>query len=272
MLCGDEDGKITLEHIYGDWMAQEFPEQERSRKRAVLYTSRTTGEVEMRKWEEKESRHQTKVKALCEECNNVWGSRMEAAVRPVITPMIRGDDCYRNVEAVRTLATWAAKVAALQEFLDPPEMRVLRDLDRRRLRVLSEPPINTVISIGAIAGVRWGITTRRRVGGTLAPPVPADTYMMTIGFGALLLIVGGNTTGVELTNPAEVLHEALRQVWPDPKPFRWPPRIALTDEEIDHLSGQLDALVNPPWAYPPKPGPPPGFSRQPRRSKRSRRT
>ena len=84
------------------------------------------------------------------------------------------------------------------------------------------------------------------------------------GFGAFFLVVAGSTSGAELTDASQDIPEGVIRVWPDPIPRRWPPRIALSDDQLRYLSGVIDAFVNPPEAYPYIPGPPQGMVHHPR--------
>jgi hypothetical protein len=278
VLCGENEAKMSLEHIYGDWMAVEFPEQERRRQRTIRYLDPDSGEAVNVSRTETEYRHQTKLRVLCQDsCNGKWGSQLEDAVRPLLLPLIRGENYQRSREQVAIMATWAAKVAVLLEYMDKPGTRMIPQEHKFHLRQHSEPPPRMVIWAGGLVpGATWSSRTWRRfamshVAGSPTPDrVAYDTYISTFGFGRFFFGVGGNFSGAELTHPADVVPEALVRIWPDPRPFFWPRERALTDPQVDHLTMSIDALINPPDAYPYIPAPPNRSTRRAQRRGRPR--
>jgi hypothetical protein len=47
-----------------------------------------------------------KIPVVCEECNTGWMSRLETAVIPILTPIIKGSFCAITPDRRRLIAEW----------------------------------------------------------------------------------------------------------------------------------------------------------------------
>jgi hypothetical protein len=216
-------------------MAEEFPEQTRHRERSRRYVDLSTGKVSENDWVERDFRHQTRVRILCEGCNSGWGSPLEAAVKPLLTPMLRGEACLRSANSARSIAAWATKVAMLWEFLDPPELRVIPAADRHYLRRNNEPPPKTLILAGSILPeMKWGHAASHLLLKVGDPP--SDAYISVLGFRRLFFIVCG-VIGDALHAQFDISPfsgPTFVRIWPEPQRFMWP-TAALNDEIITKM-------------------------------------
>lgn len=232
-LCGDTEAKTTIEHVFGDWMAEEFPEQKRLRHRGHERVEPHSGKRITKEWTEQDFRHQTRVRVLCDRCNNEWGSQLESAAEPIVTAMIRGGFRLYKREEATTVATWATKAAILWQYVDPPDLHLIPFEYRRSLRDRNEPPPNTVVVAGSQRpGGMWNHGTSlqmlhvgERGGASLQPGAtkkparnPPDGFMSVLGFGQLFLIICGvfDDGTRPPSDPSEIAPDAVVRLWPDP--------------------------------------------------------
>lgn len=59
-----------------------------------------------------------KIRAVCHQCNNGWMSRLEAKVRPILEPLMRGEATYIAAGQQHTLALWIAMKCVIGEHGD----------------------------------------------------------------------------------------------------------------------------------------------------------
>jgi hypothetical protein len=105
MFCGGSG--LTQEHVWPRWLngAVELG-------RLFGYRHGTEGsEPEAFEWSA--GGFTQTVGDVCRQCNSGWLSELEAAVKPLLTPMIRGDRQTLGPEDQRIVAAWAMKMAAV---------------------------------------------------------------------------------------------------------------------------------------------------------------
>src|SRR6266478_112392 len=60
----------------------------------------------------------SKVRVVCETCNNGWMSMIQERAKPILIPLIQGKATILGIEAQQTVASWCAMATMTGEFLD----------------------------------------------------------------------------------------------------------------------------------------------------------
>jgi hypothetical protein len=137
IFCGG--GHTTLEHLFPDWINDEFP----AAQPVSMTLSRRDG-TEIRKPVYQPAPIQFRV--VCRECNNVWMSEVEARAKPVLLDLIRGRRRQLDVNTQLDLGTWATMKAYVRVGGSGPEVS-----DRKSRRLLMEqrrPSANVRVLLG----------------------------------------------------------------------------------------------------------------------------
>ncbi|MDN3277787.1 hypothetical protein QWJ07_26220 [Frankia sp. RB7] len=199
-----------------------------------------------------------KIKAVCMDCNTVWMSAMETAVKPILLPLMYGQPTLLDRSSRWTLTEWIVLKALVSEHAStrnsPPDP--LFDQEARdRFKATREIPSGFRIWIGMHNGLKWQSALYRHSAG-LVPfdsPLPSDTRRkntQTITFGLRqLLIYVFATTSTELYALYELngLSRHLRPLWPlKDEDIRWKPFYVVDDDYADGLSAALQNLMNSP--------------------------
>jgi hypothetical protein len=220
ILCGSTDKKLTVEHVYGDWTAEVLPEQLKLRTRTVL-----PPDAAPRRSDEQDYFHQTRVRVLCDPCNQ-WGSRFESAMKALARDLFYARDRVLQPTELQVMAWWSTKVAIALEFLDRPEDRVLGLEYRHSFRSTGLPPGRTHIWAGATADLdliawrRWFKIAPSGLSAGGAMPSVISSFVL----GQLAMFVLAVRTYTGPFHAPTRFAGALRQIWPPPPEVDWPPR------------------------------------------------
>ncbi len=82
VLCGTMHDQLTCEHVIPKWARRSF-----NIKGPVTVDAREEGLHQRRRVGSMQALNVTLRDAICEDCNSVWLSRLERAVKPVLAPM-----------------------------------------------------------------------------------------------------------------------------------------------------------------------------------------
>jgi hypothetical protein len=164
VFCGARE-KLTGEHVFADWLAPYLPKIGHSghtASKTVRILDGASLKIESNRHLLRDgvlhrkgpARKQT-LKIVCNSCNNVWMSRLQEQVKPILLPMLEGR--WPNAISVwerRILAAWAAMFTMVIEFADL-DTQVTPFAGRERLRLTLEPPERWYVWIGLHTGVLW---------------------------------------------------------------------------------------------------------------------
>ena len=130
-MCGEADKKRSLEHIWPEWLLPLLRETDRV---GDMSDPLGPGAPRIREW--KASSPEITV-GICSDCNGTL-SELEAAVAPVLGPMVQGRGAYLNLRHQRLLATWAVKTVLMHQVrygarydsFKPQRLQLIRQPDR----------------------------------------------------------------------------------------------------------------------------------------------
>lgn len=213
MFCGHA-GKLTGEHVFGDWLARIGLDMTPVRFGAgpINQTARDLGTS---------LPFARTVRNVCAPCNNGWMSNLETIAARVLTPMVLGNSGSVSRDDAGALAAWIQKTALVGMLVSSAKERAngygvpeeeYRQLYAERENVAPLP--KSRFWIGRYQGPRsstiWVTPMIVNVDGLAATDSP-QAYVMTIVLGQVLL------HGVRFTVPSVQLDlrvDGLHQVWP----------------------------------------------------------
>ncbi|SRR5712692_53174 len=218
-FCGAE-AKLTGEHVFPDWIRKATGGDGGAR----YFRRKADGTVDQ--WQT--LAYKTKVKDVCLSCNSGWMSEIEAAVIPILTPMIFDSAAAELHEPQLTyVATWAvlrSLVVPLAAGPDDLPIGYYRTLHRHR-KVLP----NTAVWLGHLDGT--DARTAFFIGVTLDSNIDRegdkpDGYIATMAIGELVTRVFILDPGIGELGPVSNVgyDENLVRVWPNVDAASWPPK------------------------------------------------
>ena len=103
IFCG-ANGKMSREHVFPSWLEELFPDLSEVDYLRRLVTFST------------DEHHQRPgpafdvvVRDVCRDCNHGWMERLEAAARPILTPMLLDEPRVMTAVEQHIVGTWATK-------------------------------------------------------------------------------------------------------------------------------------------------------------------
>jgi len=229
VFCGFT-GKLTSEHIFGDWLTRIGLDLEPV-PHAAGRLNRIGWELGVR------PPFRQRVRDICGACNHGWMSRLELAAQRALTPFILGASGTIGPEDQGVVAAWIQKTVLVAMLVSPEEDRAagygLPAAEYRELYAMREegqPLPASQFWIGRYDGVRgWSVRVTPLVVVIEGLPEPDQPqgYAMTIVLGELVV------HGVRFTTPSlqvEVTtRQELAQLWPPMGPLIWPNGAAVDD-------------------------------------------
>lgn len=235
---------MTLEHLWGAWLAKEFGS-----------TFETAGFAERRgfddifeTWPERPLAGAARL--VCRKCNNGWMSALELAAKDRLLPMIHGNPVRLRPQHQVAIASWAVLKALVQDRAHPGGSVVpqqdLADFHRQRqpLWSMSVWLGRTQARIQDPDDGREFIASRRS--SDLTHNVTADwsaathdtvragarIYAHTLQLGDLIIEVLNHAVAHRQTAVKPAAAACFRQIWPIRGRVEWPPAKPIDDLSI----------------------------------------
>lgn len=186
------------------------------------------------------------VRTVCASCNNGWMANLEATTKPLLQPMIRGNQAVLTPEQQLQVATWASKTVVAFESNEPTAPVTLPG-DRELIRLQGRPPAHHRVRLGSRDAVMESLVVNFRVGRSIdAPDEKPNVFATVIGLGFLLIQIWGGHGygGGSVAQPGTSSARAL-MVWPPTLgTATWPPRLSVDDEDFDAFSAEVIPWVD----------------------------
>ncbi len=239
-FCGFS-GKLTAEHVFGDWLSRTGLDLE-----PVAHGAGPLNRIGQELGVRPPFRQTVRV---CGKCNNGWMSRLEVVARRVLTPFILRESGEIAAEDTGPTAAWIQKTALTAMLVSSQEQREagygLPTAEYRGLWTMRDDAVPLPASqfwIGRYAG-------ENRLASTWVTPLTVTAeglpeadrpqgYAMTVVLGQLVL------HGVRFTTPSlqvEVTtRQELPQLWPTTGPVAWPGGETVDDAAFLGFAGAKD--------------------------------
>jgi hypothetical protein len=254
VFCGSTD-KLTSEHATPAWLTDVLPGVDGGTITHARGGQRTSDPL--RRWTSKAVAF--KVRYVCESCNTGWMARLEEAVIPLLTPMIRGEPSETR-ERVRLkpsqqqlLAFWLVKTVAMLDLTSGEGIVPMGELQwlylHRRKRV---PPPRTWVWLAAYTGPA---NTSSFQSGTVVPDGASDHsqpqgYQATMSIGHVVFqVVSVSEPSWDFNGQADAeVSNLVDRIWPNPTiTRRWPRFRNMTGPELAAFAGDDSGW----WPTPP---------------------
>jgi hypothetical protein len=171
------------------------------------------------------------VKAVCTQCNSGWMNSLENEVRPVLGPLIRGEDVLLDVAKQLVLARWMAKTSVLVEHLHRGSV-VLGPSDLEEIRSTGNAPIGYHMRLAYIedpstiaAELLMSNAYMQPLGSLAVDAEVSDVnaFAVTMSLGHFAVSLHGGPGVVRPGRWADGSHHPLMLWPPTPAGIRWPP-------------------------------------------------
>jgi hypothetical protein len=106
---------VTREHVWPVWSHKYIPKGKK--KWHAIHATEHIGRTDFEIVKHPGDPHDWQVACVDESCNNGWMRELENAARPILIPLIRGDEASRFIgqKEQRVLSAWIALKAIIQE-------------------------------------------------------------------------------------------------------------------------------------------------------------
>lgn len=233
VFCGDSSQRLTDEHVMADWIGKDFGQI------PTGISQITNAKGELTQWPS--APFSDVVKIVCQDrCNGGWMSDLEAAVKPILGPMMtRGWVTTLSAPTQQTLAFWAVKTALVIEHLHPRH-RVVGDSEYGGLFAAQQPLPTHVVWIGRRNSPGDNLVSSLKESLNRIQ-VPADNHKMTqairqatdngarmyrftFSIGHVVFQVFGHNIPMTLQIEGGTgFHDVVQQIWPPKSDVTWPP-------------------------------------------------
>jgi hypothetical protein len=252
IFCGCE-GDLSKEHLWSSWMEGLFPKEATPEHYEVL-SVRTHKVVPVgtpKILSRQGGAITKKLRVVCQTCNNEWMSELEDQVKPILTPLILGQEIVLNPVMQRTLAEWISLKMMIAEHNVPADV-IVRQVDRDQfLRDRTIPPYFRIWVISN-RSEKWRSRYIRHNATFTLPSKPLmsprkNTQTIAWGVGRLFIFVMmSSAEGLDLCDWINV-HPVVPRLFPYigstlPLPFL----VTLDDQMGDRIASSLDMLIQLP--------------------------
>lgn len=233
----------SREHLWSSWMNEVLPTKAPG---STTYTLDREGEDSKSWLSPKPATHTVKV--VCETCNTGWMSKIEARAKPIMVPLLRGEERELHKADQEALAAWAYLKTVIAEHLNP-RTATIPELHRRWLHDHVLPPTGVFVFVAAAELEKHSDTfylnKKLRIDhGPPLPPEESNGYVATMAIGQLVLQIGGT-----LFEKVEMVHQApfdklVNRIWPFQKAISWP-GIFLAPRQLGELADHWRGISPP---------------------------
>jgi hypothetical protein len=152
-FCGAV-GPLTKEHLFSEWTHAIVPQVGNGR----YVKARSAGEPKHTVTPIPDSLLNKQIKVVCGRCNNGWMNGIEKAVKPIMTPLLRGEETTLTPADQETLAVWITLKSMVGELgVQNIKIRVISDEFRQEFYRTKSMPAGWHVWIGFYGGTTYCI-------------------------------------------------------------------------------------------------------------------
>ncbi len=181
-------------------------------------------------------------------CNDGWMSALDETAKPILRPLVNGEEVELSKDGLANLAAWASKSTITAEFLARSEVAI-PEPDRRHLMNRLTPPPHWTIYIAPYHGELWhtgyhhfAIRLDQR-GSVEVGPKNAQTTLL--GLGRLLIHVSTFPSDLLLKIEALKSARSFRKIWPpSDQVISWPTERFINDAAAGEVAVLLSRILH----------------------------
>jgi hypothetical protein len=191
------------------------------------------------------------IRAVCRRCNGGWMSALEEEVRPILTPLIRGEAFFLEDVSQRSVAAWVTmKFIVAQQTYEPITTRE----ERQHFKQTLTPLKSWNIWLFPTASAEWYYRQPASTGlaGQIIPagrPKP-NSQSITLGIGKLLIFA----VSFGIDKPVEDFRITRfgrniwpghlgRRIWPTIPDFQWPPGPPIDAAQAHQIASMFGSTI-----------------------------
>lgn len=244
-LCGGTG--LTKQHLWPDW-AKQYLQTPGNETFLTNFRARPVdvggGRIKLRATQTSKKReghpNRMKFRKFCEDCNNVWMSRIEESAKPFAAALMTGNQCTLDAQAQTVLARWLSLFLIVVEAGDPDAASLPIDVIRK-FRADGHPLECLQVFIGCQDAHVWHCKMWHQ-----AIKLETDGEHLqatTVGMGRALVYLFSTNLPPERLSGGEP--KRMAQIWPIAQPsIDWPLPCGWNDESAESLRMALhNALV-----------------------------
>jgi hypothetical protein len=170
------------------------------------------------------------VRAVCAPCNSGWMEDLEAATRPILTPMLEDRAVELGTDDQLVLSRWATMAIMVAQHTHPLDQRTIGGDRFQRFHWLRELPRGAQIWIGRYDGSGPWPTNYQHLALHISEPhgpSPArpNGYLTAFSIGYVAFVYyGHDMENGPSWHSSSAQDLFLNPIWPSPgKTVRWPP-------------------------------------------------
>ena len=234
IFCGDPVG--SAEHVFPDWLNDVLPSLPPDTKAEWGYMANEAGsEAKSRTWKKVEIASET-TNHVCHDCNTGWMSRMEGRTKPLLMPMILGEERSLTQAEQYEIGRWAVKTAMVLEKTIQHSLPFPFEQTHLMNGDLGIPPSHLRVFASSVEGEIPPLGfyyMGARSEWDEAPPMTIHFY--TIQMGTLVLQVCRPDPQIPENNVWRESHITMPReasLIPPTPLHKWPPKESLTMESL----------------------------------------
>lgn len=253
VFCGCSDCKISKEHAWPKWTRKLVGPPGSSRVQGSRRHGQPVGTVNYTVVDDMGVR----VNRVCRvTCNSGWMHELEAAVEPILTPLILGHDASLDMSQQIVVARWVIKTAMVLEFTsehEPFYTFAERSLVRQENEGSLAPSLAwTCVWLGSYDGpyqanAHGSVVNFYAQVGNLRTPMPGLSTVLSIGS----LVCQALTIRVPPSLPRPIpirLEPSWRpktiRIWPSDEEVRWPPPERVDQDGFDKMNNRFALRID----------------------------
>ena len=196
-----------------------------------------------------------RLRVVCKTCNNGWMSRLDKAVKPILSPLILCEPIQLDERSQALLSTWIAMKGMVAEHARPEDAASVQEERSLLMDKLLAPP-NWQIWIARQTGILWRISYQRRAStlgnldeegiaqspdGTLAK----NTHSLTLGIGKLFInVVSTRVPELKFSFRDTTLGRKMHRIHSYDRDIQWPPAEVLNGAQADQVAAAFDRYTD----------------------------
>jgi hypothetical protein len=162
----------TKEDFWPSWLQKTIPATDEERHTHLVRTERGDGlgkfTSDTREKKKSGFAFRQTVKILCGQCNNVWGSGIQEAAKPVLQKMLNGSLTSLNASEMAALFRWAISFTMCHEFKSPETVCISQGT-REEFRDIGDVICEHGVWIGRYRGTNYNLVAQHINSGELFP-------------------------------------------------------------------------------------------------------